>query len=70
MVMKKAGHCSVPSNPTGEYTAIFLASLNNFLLDYALDAGTFKIKSGHTPVLYVRKYLLVSAFLETDKYVP
>ena len=31
MVMKKAGHFSVPSNQTGECTAIFLASLNNFL---------------------------------------
>ena len=47
MVMKKAGHCSVPSNPTGEYTAIFMASLNNFLSDYALkneDAGKLQEK--------------------------
>ena len=38
IVMKKAGHSSIPSNQTGECTAIFLASLNNFLSDYALDA--------------------------------
>ena len=38
MVIKKVGHCSVPSNQTGECTAIFLASFNDFLLDYALDA--------------------------------
>ena len=44
MVMKKAGYCSVLSNPTGEYVAIFLASLNNFLSDYALDAGNLHDK--------------------------
>ena len=38
IVMKKAGHSSIPSNQTGECTAIFLASLKFFLSDYALDA--------------------------------
>ena len=40
--MKKAGNFSVPSNLTGKFSAILLASLNNSLSDYALkneDAG-------------------------------
>ena len=47
MVMKKAGHGSVPSNPTVKCKAIFLASLNDFLSDQALkneDAGNLQEK--------------------------
>ena len=47
MVMKKAGHGSVPSNPTEKYKATFLASLNYFLSDYAQkneDAGNLQEK--------------------------
>ena len=48
MVMKKAGHCSVHSNQTGEYTAIFLASLINFLSDYVLKIGRGRNHSTQT----------------------
>ena len=36
MVMKKAGHGSVSSNPTEKCKEIFLACLKDFLSDYAL----------------------------------
>ena len=45
--MKKAGHGSVPSNPTEKCKATFLASLNDFLSDYALkneDTGNLHEK--------------------------
>ena len=40
MVMKKAGHCSIPSNQTGECAAIFLPEICrpisvNFLSEYS-----------------------------------
>ena len=47
IVMKKAGHESVPSNPTEKWKATFLASLNHFLSDYAQkneDAGNLQEK--------------------------
>ena len=33
MVMKKANHGSVTSNPTKKWKSIFMASLNDFLLE-------------------------------------
>ena len=62
MVMKKAGYCSVPSNPTGECTTIFLPSLNDFLLDYALRH--------REPCPMCEKIFPYLCILETDKYVP
>jgi len=73
MVMKKAGHCSVPSNQTGECTAIFLVSLNNFLSDYALkneDAGNFQEKVQPHTCPMCEKIFPYLCLLETDKYVP
>ena len=73
--MKKAGHCSVPSNPTGECNAIFLASLNDFLLDYVLDmldAGNLpeKVRPHACPMCEMRKYFLISAFWKlTNMYL-
>ena len=52
--MKKAGHGSVPSNPTEKCKATFLASLNHFLSDHALKKmktqETFNKKSALTVV--------------------
>ena len=73
MVMKKSGHCSVPSNPTGEYTAVFLASLNNFLSDFALKIWRRRKlprKSPATRLSYVWENITYICLLETDKYVP
>ena len=70
MFMKKAGHYSVPSNPTSEYTAIFLASLNDFLLDYALDAGNLQEKVRPQACPMCEKIFPYLCLLETDKYVP
>ena len=72
--MKKAGNFSVPSNLTGKFSAILLASLNNSLSDYALKKWRRRKpswkKSGLTPVPRVRNYCLISSLLTQGKYVP
>ena len=70
MIMKKAGHFSVPSNPTAKCTAIFLASLNDFLLDYALDAGNLEEKVWPHACPMCEKIFPYLCLLDTVKYVP
>ena len=59
--MKRACNCSVLSNPTGEVHGNISGIFEqDFLLDYALDAGNLQEKV-HTPVLCVWNYFLFSA---------
>ena len=65
--MKKAGHGSVPSNPTQKCKATFLTSLNNFFIRLCAKnmqtQETFKKKSALTVVPPVINYFLISTLL-------
>ena len=64
---------SVFSNLTGKFRAIFLASLNNFLSDYALKicrGRKLSRKSPATRLSYVWENITYLCLLETDKYAP
>ena len=71
--MKKAGHGSVSSNPTEKCKIIFLASLKDFLSDYALkneDAGNLPEKVSPYGCSTCNNLFLISTLLQTFKYVP
>ena len=71
--MKKAGHGSVTPNTTEKCIVIFLASLKDFLSDYALkneDAGNLQEKVSPYGCSTCDNLFLISTLLETFKYVP
>ena len=74
MIMKKAGHCAVPSNPTWKCKSIFQASLNDFtsdhevklLLQFHIDLWVILVNKYSVETM---KTFFISTLSKTVKYV-